>query len=823
MRRFLRLALALPLLFAWPACSNNTPTTPSAAFDRPEHVAFFCWHDASSEVRPLEACRPVDPATLEDDIGAPPEGLTLHALVTQTTTGEVAAVRLQGVGDPGVVDTDVRVPGFTFAAVGEVPSGITVSARDPKHIFVLSRGGNSIHVIATLELLGGKGSAPEPYTMLLPTGGRPSAMRLSPDEAYLLVTLAGTGQLARIPVDGEGALGTPEYLDLATEIPTPVELTGLAADQLPPVYEYTCSVDTVIRPQVVAARTPVSDGATSEPSAMIEDPETGEILVADQALPIVHVVDPETFTETGSFTLSVPTRELAISPRVPATVGDVSPTERFLYAIDAIDHSVLVADYTDPARGSFGGVLPVSITGAADRFPLVSPARALAVLSPTYSDGIDAIPCTDADGGALAGGQSLHGVFLAIGTVDGRIRFFDVYDNDTTCRGTGTGCAVAGTSPDADDVVVAVGRHRPRIGRFTENLPLISDEPSWETDAVGALTVDSSGSPAPEIVPDLMNLDCPEPFGTVYPADATSSRICAIRDPWAATPQAFAISYEGALPSTTTTGANFQDGGATVLTHTDFCAAGVLGTDDVPTDGPLLGYPGDMVAITGDLPPSILNTTDEALRARCTALTERTTSGDITPVLIAIDRAESNLDPADSIAPGRLSLGRFIRPAAATFADVLTCYPELVQIEVRVQQAFVVRSTGAGFRHSVIEGADHGCEVDPTRMAALERGRAFFEQIFQTSEVAFMLGRPPTDLADGADRRPALSFGIPITTVPSELFIDVSAAATAADSPSLLTTLVFNEVDDRLYAVDQARAGLLRIRLTAMNVQQTFR
>ena len=35
--------------------------------------------------------------------------------------------------------------------------------------------------------------------------------------------------------------------------------------------------------------------------------------------------------------------------------------------------------------------------------------------------------------------------------------------------------------------------------------------------------------------------------------------------------------------------------------------------------------------------------------------------------------------------------------------------------------------------------------------------------------------------------------------------------------------LVYNEVDERLYAVDQAVQGLLRIRLTSINVQQTFR
>jgi len=58
--------------------------------------------------------------------------------------------------------------------------------------------------------------------------------------------------------------------------------------------------------------------------------------------------------------------------------------------------------------------------------------------------------------------------------------------------------------------------------------------------------------------------------------------------------------------------------------------------------------------------------------------------------------------------------------------------------------------------------------------------------------------------------------------VPIGLSLDVSSIG-GITAESLLRRLVYNPVDERLYAVDQSVQGLLRVKLTQLSVQQTFR
>lgn len=798
-------------------CSGPTPPPASSAFDRPEDVAFFCYDLTDDVVTALEACTPAIAATIEDDTGNPAnERYALHALVTQTTTGEVAAVRLTGAaGEPGVIDTDVRIPGFTFAAVGAVPSALAVSRANPEHIFVLSRGSGEIHVIETAQMRKGRGVQARANPLELGDRSLPSAMLLAPDERALFVSLPETGQIGRIPVNAAGELGIMELLDLSATLPDPVDLSLLPADQRPPSYLYTCNTPPLFVAPLVPPRAPLSLGVTPEPVAIIIDPETRELLVADRALPMIHVIDPVTFIETSAIATSVPVNQLALTPRVPARFGDPTATERYLYAIDESDGSILVVDYTDPTRGSFGGVLSVEISAPTDRLETPFPARALAVVSPAYD--ADAVAyCVNGDDGEHASGLSLHGVFLAVGTIDGRIRFFDVFDQDTTCRGFG--CADAATNPSPDDEIVSIGRHRPRLGSFRDVGVSLDPAPTWETDAIGIESVDESGdTDAPTLVPALRAVSCEEPLDVVYPLEPGAfSLVCAVRDPWAAVSQTFRATFEGRIPATGTTGANLEDDGATILAQTDFCRAGVIGSEDVPATGYLAGYPGDVVAITGDLPPSIL--LDEGRVGRCEQLTQRSLGGEITPVLLPILSAESHPEGVHASYVGRLRVGEPLGLADFGLVDVFDCYPELFQIEVRTRDSFIVEVGLTGFTHPIVErDVDQRCVVDQDLADAFQRGRAFFGETFRSPELTFALGERPADI-DG--RHPVLEMRV--ADVPAPLTVDVSTIG-GSSSPSLLTRLVYNDVDERLYAVDQAVTGLLRLRLSRLTVQQTFR
>ncbi len=813
---FASVVTLVSMLLVGPGCSNPVAPSLPPAFDRPEDVAFFCWDLTASRVTALADCTPDEPETIADDFGAPPTGYALHALVTQTTTGEVAAVRITGeAGEPGVIDTDVRIPGFTFAAVGEVPSALAISRLDPEFTFVLGRGSNDVQVIETGDFRGGVGAAATPY-QLPGVRALPSAMRLTPDESALVVALPEAGQLARASIAG-GVVGGWELLDLSADIPAPVDLSALPPEQRPPTWRYTCNPPPLHEPPMLPPREPLSLGMVPAPAAMIDDPLTGELLVADRALPLIHIIDPVTFTETRAVTTSVPVNGLALTPRVPATLDSPEPTERYLYAIDETDGSVMVLDWSDPTSPRFGAVLSVEVGEPYDRLEVPFLARALAVVSPAYADDAPAPVCVDGEDGLYASGLNFHGVFLAIGTIDGRVRFYDVFDADTACRGFTCG---SGLNLSPEDQIVTIGRHRPRLGSFMSVGVEVSPDPIWDTDGVGTEIVSSTGSTnAPALVPSLTPVTCEAPLDPVFGDSVDGRFICAVRDPWAAVSQSFTATFEGAIPFTTTTGANFESDGAntTILAHTDFCAVGVLGFEDAPDAGYLSGYAGDVVAITGDLPPSILNSADEAMLSRCEELTERTTSGEITPVLIAVARAESNPEGVHESYVGRLTLGEVLRPEGADLSRVLECYPELLQIELRTRDAFTVTGARNGFRHPIVEGADRGCEVDPARVDTLSRGRAFFDSTYRSPEITFAFGPRPTDIAG---RHPQLT--ITIAEVPNALTVDVSSVG-GRSGASLLTRLVYNDVDERLYAVDQSVQGLLRIKLTRLSVQQTFR
>jgi hypothetical protein len=485
---------------------------------------------------------------------------------------------------------------------------------------------------------------------------------------------------------------------------------------------------------------------------------------------------------------------VVLTPLVPSqstSAADPNPprTERFLYAIDETNQSVLAVDYSDPLRASFGAVLTVGASLPSDRLAVPFPARAIEVLEPAWPEPTATDPDPPLPGcGEEPSSTSLRGVFLAVATTDGRVRIFDVFDLDAGCRAS---CNLADT-----DSFVAVGRHRPRIIGFDQDAIAVDPAPSWSVSGA-TLQVDEDTGVADEDVSTLESVTCPGGLEGVFGGLAEEARICGIVDPWAATSQRYNASWEGALPNTTMTGASLDPDEPAIDVRFDPCALGVLGSANVPGAGPLGNYAGDAVAITSPLAPA---RADDEL---CERITQENDAGETTPILFPLLSAST--EAALPTYGGRLVIGESaLNVRGATLGDVRTCFPELLEIEVRARSAFVVASTRAGFRHPVVAGADGTCEVDPAAVAAGDNGRALPGQLFQTPEVAFQPAGVPVEGA-------ILTFVT--ANIPQTLAYDISfdAQSGTTDLPSLLAGLEFNEIDDRLYVVDQARRGLVRV------------
>lgn len=783
-------------LSSTPGCTSPPPPPPPAALDRPESITFFCYDRELSQVVELGLCAPAA-------MGTETLRYALHGVVTQTTTGEVAAIQIVGSEDTpaGVIDTDRRVPGFTFAAVGDVPSAVVTPSRDPLYTFVVNRGSGELHVIETASFRTGFGASvaaiPGPDGgPFFPRGSRPTDMVLTPDERELVITLPELGEVWFVPIRG-ASVGVPFTVALAADPSEAVDLTAPGVTP-PPSYEYLCGYEAGLNQlPPVPPRTPVQLDVVPRPWGITVDTEAGRVLVSDRSLPVIHVIDAASRAELAPIHVGVPTRDVVITPRVPSAPGGTERTERYLYAIDELDRSVLAVDYSDPARSSFGAVLTVSPTAPQDRLEVAVPARALEVASPRYSELGELEYCATA---AESSPTELHGVFLTVGTIDGLVRVFDVFDLDTPCRGVG--CAAV--TPDPPDLLVSIGRHRPRVGAFVQNRISLDPGATWQLAGTTAgVGMDGTAGDAPP----LGAVDCPAPLAPAFPPGG-APRVCAITDPWAAVPQRFRATWEGTIPFTATAGGSLRGDLDAIDVRFDPCALGILGAQDVPRAGYPAGYSGDVVAITGEVPPSV---TSEEVRQRCAALLQESPTGETTPLLLPI--LSASFDPERPNA-GRLSVGAPIG-VEGTLDEVRRCYPELLRLEVRVRGAYLVESPRAGFRHPVVAGDGGRCEVDPARAAALERGRALPGQLFETAEVAFQVdGAPLTG-------RPILE--LPVGNVPPPLGYDISVEG-QTDHPSLIARLLYNTIDQRLYVIDQARRGLVRMNLQAAQpIEAVFR
>ncbi len=188
-------ALCFILLVFIVACSDDPDPVQLYSFERPEKVALACFEikekkgKTTTKPLPLEDCRGKD----EDD----PQHL--HALVTQTSRGEVAVVDLI---EKEVIDTREDIPGITFVPVGEIPKAIVVPTQEKKceTTYVANFGSRNVMWLPTGDFRPDSKSE-SPSVDRISLGGRPVDMVLEPrEERFLYVTVPDLSAVVRLSI-----------------------------------------------------------------------------------------------------------------------------------------------------------------------------------------------------------------------------------------------------------------------------------------------------------------------------------------------------------------------------------------------------------------------------------------------------------------------------------------------------------------------------------------------------------------------------------------------------------------------------------------------
>lgn len=797
--RHLGLAFA-GLALATAGCSQGVISTGVRAFNRPGTFAFVCLERATGEPLPLASCvRSTDDTNRDDDTVA------LHALVTQEARGEIAAVDLVA---RRVLDTDPRLPGFSFVPVHGTPSALAVGEVAPRCAFVAARASHTVEPIDLhrfrVESFGTGDDFDE-----LTFDGEPTALAVSPDERTLFVALGETGTIARVPIGDDGCtLGSPEIITLSSALPTPVTAQ-------PPDLVRVCPADFAVAPSAPAVARDLMVAGEPDAVSLAISADQGVVYVADGRLPLLHRVSLDG-TVLDSFDVGATLSEISVTPPVPDEYASGAPTSTFVYGIDAADGTVLAVDVTD-GRPSTGAVVVVDATSSTrpDRIPFASPARMLRVITPGLEiSGALCDPSAALPGGTPAPG-TLRGVFLAVGLGDGSVRFVDIYDLDAPCRGRAYGGAVGEdcTSPStAGDAFVYVRRHRPRAGIVTSNIGASVTTATFGV-AGSSLAIGNDGSDSATATPNLAAIDCPEGLSQLFPRTADPARICGMSDPFAVVAETWTAVWEGPFYGVSGTAGNFEVDGdiAHFDARLDFCTAGVLGAEDaaaVPAELPESRLPGDVLVITTPVRTEKLE--GEPGR-RCAAVVGVSASTDAQePITIPFRSAEVRSAAIPTPYIGRLELA-LDEPlldrdqfdgATLTLRDVLACFDdELVTFEIHARGSFLVRGARSGSAHRVVANATTGrCEIDAS-LPVVRQLRAVPGRTFQTEDVAFQLDSAPT-LAT------TLTFAI--GNVPTQLGYDAGSCGTGTSRTTAIPADVrYSPISSRLYLLDASRRGLV--------------
>ena len=748
-------------------CSQETVSVPVPSFDRPGAMTFACLDRDAAAFVALSECE-----------GADGLSHSLLAFVAQTSRGELATVDLTA---GRVIDLDVRVPGDTFARTGEVPVAVVTPENAPALTYVANYGSRTISVIPTARLHPDADNVTAAATEIsLP--GPPTDLAISPDEAFLYVTVPSIGGLLEFPITSEG-LGASRSVELR------VTAGGVrGADASTAEFKACSETARLGNPAAPPAPPEVVAGGTPSPESIFVDAEEGRLLVADSLLPLVHIVE---LGSTGGvvsrdpYNVGVSVSQVVLTPTLPDALLGATGMVRFGYAIDSADGSVLAFDASS-GSATEGGVIsvdePIRVT---DRVGLAAGARTLEVLTP----GFPGESCASSDDAGAEPGK-LRGVFLGVGLNDGTLRIVDVHDLDAPCR-AGTQIDAATSSCDfatgSAEAEVFIRRHRPRIAEVINSSVRVSGSPRFTLNG-STQSFLSTGATEREGYPSLQAIPggCAEGQRVAFPVGSTEPPlICTLADPWANQSESWVASWEGALPNTDRYVGTLDGDALIVFGDPNFCSLGTLDEEAGPEAVP--GYTGDMLVITA-LP-------DDG-KADCAPFAADS-AGRRALVAFAVREAY----------PERLVLGE--SRGAYTLADAQSCFGANFSFDIRSGGAFTVTGSFLGLQHGV--GTDEGtgrCRVGSTDA---RHGRALPESTFNNSFVSFFMGAfadsaPPED-----DAATGLAFSI--TGIPSQLGLDIGSAP---------MTLRFLSLDDHLYCVDASSSGLAEVQLTEFKLERSF-
>lgn len=482
-----------------------------------------------------------------DPDAGPDSGLIvphLYALVTQTTRGEVAVVDTSARNNP-VLDEDPSVPGANFLPIGAQPDAILstkggvatyvgVTEIGKPGIFVLPskriRPASSKAVDVTVDNdagAGGQGGQGGQDTVVSAkdvqnlSSWPACALPSRPADMIIITDPAKGGQVratcdsaygAPPPAGDNGDLGVEGEGRQKLVVAMP-ELGGVAIfdaqallDQKPGAFE-ACPIERWVPLSVdltpVPLPPPPTGPACAPPSSKTPDyaaqytPQptslayaAGKLYVSDLNAPVIHVLDMPTPCEPVELLPLLPTSaetpERIVKTTRIAVMDQATPDfERFLYAVDVDDASVMIFDVSEGSTNRSPLVRPHpewNPLAARDRVKFAAAPVDLMIIQrdvPATIEGTGVAPaglrcdpnpalklcesgvevCDPATAYRTtpaydlgAGPLKLRGVFAFAALSSGRIAVIDIDDFDADCRGPffrspDLGCGLMGNPP----------------------------------------------------------------------------------------------------------------------------------------------------------------------------------------------------------------------------------------------------------------------------------------------------------------------------------------------------------------------------------------